>query len=54
MKKILKKIVRIHELENKPKIESIKLSFENVNKLDKTLAKFNMKNIEGSSNYHQK
>ena len=38
-KKILKKIVRIHELENKPKTESIKLSFENVNKLDKTLAK---------------
>ena len=35
-------------------IESIKLSFENVNKVDKTLAKFNMKSIEGSSNYHQK
>ena len=54
MKKILKKIVRIQELENKPKIDSIKLSFESVNKVNKTLAKLNMKNIEGSSDYHQK
>lgn len=54
MKKILKKIVRIQELENKAKIDSIKLSFESVNKVDKTLAKLNMKNIEGSSDYHQK
>lgn len=54
MKKILKKILNIHKLEDKHKRESTQLLFENVNKIDKTLSKVIMKNIEGSNNYYQK